>query len=96
MTIGGILYFFGVLYAWNTASKEVDEVDRVLTCYGKNVEGSSGRMKGYHNKKLFLGLNHIDRSLKIQFSPDMVVLNPTWKQNLRKELQLTNIYNVAF
>jgi hypothetical protein len=67
-----------------------------LTHYGKNVEGTSGRMKGFHNRENLHSPNVVDAMMKTRFTPDLVTLNPTWKQNIRKQLQLTNNYNVVF
>ena len=53
-------------------------------------------MKGYHNRKYFHSPNMIEGPMRTHFFPDLVTLNPTWKQNIRKQLQLTNNYNVLF
>lgn len=63
---------------------------------GKNVEGTPGRMKGYFNKATFFGYNHFEGAMKSPLRDDWVTLNPTFRQNVRKELQLTNNYNVVF
>jgi hypothetical protein len=78
------LYFFGVIYYWKSISNEYKELDDVLLNYGKNVEGTSGRMKGYHNKKMFHSPNMIEGPMRTHFFPELVTLNPTWKQNIRK------------
>jgi hypothetical protein len=96
LVYGGIAYFFGVLYYWKTISNEYVELDTVLANYGKNVEGTSGRMKGYHSRKPFHQVNMIEGPMRSHFVPDLVTVNPTWKQNIRKELQLTNNHNVVF
>ena len=96
MTLGFVFYWVGMLYYWKTISNEYKELDDVLMNYGKNVEGTSGRMKGYHNRKNFHSVNMIEGPMRTHFTPDMVTLNPTWKQNIRKQLQLTNNYNVKF
>lgn len=58
--------------------------DEFLTSLGKNVEGTAGRMQGYHNKAKIRSFNVFDTFLKAPLTPDLVVLNPTWRQNLRK------------
>jgi len=50
---GGLLYWGSVIFYWKQISEEYKEIDEVLKNYGKNVEGTSGRMKGYHNQKMF-------------------------------------------
>lgn len=96
LTITGILYWGAVLYYWKGISNEYAELDEVLMRYGKNVEGTSGRMKGYHNRKNFHVPSFPEGVMRTHFTPDMVTLNPTWKQNIRKQLHLTNNYNVQF
>ena len=96
VTYLGILYWVSILSFWKGVSMEYDELDEVLQNYGKNVEGTSGRMKAYHDRKEFQRVNTVEGILRSHFEPNMVTLNPTWRQNIRKELQLTNNYNVAF
>ena len=96
VTICGILYWGALLWYWKGISEDYQEIDDVLQNYGKNVEGTSGRMKAYHNRKEFHRINTVEAILRSHFQPNMVTLNPTWRQNIRKELQLTNKYNVAF
>lgn len=96
LTLGAILYWGAVIAYWKGISEDYNEVDKVLLNYGKNVEGTSGRMKGYHNRKTFHTPNFPEGIMRTHFSPDMVTLNPTWRQNIRKQLQLTNNYNVQF
>jgi len=96
LTYGAVLYWAAVIYYWKSISEEYKELDEVLQNYGKNVEGTSGRMKGYHNKHLLHNPNMIEGPMRTHFFPELVTLNPTWKQNIRKELQLTNHYNVVF
>lgn len=96
LTYTAILYWAAVIYYWKSISNDYKEIDTVLTKYGKNVEGTSGRMKGYHNQKPFHNPNMIEGPMRTHFFPELVTLNPTWKQNIRKQLQLTNNYNVAF
>ena len=96
LTLAGVVYVVGMLNYWKGISDEYAEIDQVLTNYGKNVEGTSGRMKGYHNHKQLHRVNTIEGLLYTHFWPNMVTLNPTWRQNIRKELQLTNNYNVVF
>jgi len=81
---GGLLYWGAVVWYWNQISKEYQEIDEVLKNYGKNVEGTSGRMKGYHNQKMLHTPNMIEGPMRTHFFPDLVTLNPTWRQNIRK------------
>jgi hypothetical protein len=96
LTYGSVIYLACVLVYWKQISDEYSELDEVLVNYGKNVEGTSGRMKGYHNKKPFHNPNMIEGPMRTHFFPELVTLNPTWRQNIRKQLQLTNHHNVAF
>ena len=96
LTYGALFFSACVLFYWNKISNDYAEVDKVLMLYGKNVEGTSGRMKGYHDRKPFHNPNVIEAQMRTHFFPELVTLNPTWKQNIRKQLQLTNSYNVAF
>ena len=52
LTVAGIVYVVGLINYWKGISDEYREIDNVLCNYGKNVEGTSGRMKGYHNQKM--------------------------------------------
>ncbi len=74
----------------------VDKMDQTLQMYGKNVEGSQGRMKGYHTRKLLRSPNAFDYMMRAPLTANEIILNQTWTQNLRKEIQLTNHYNVEF
>jgi len=96
LTYASVFYVFSILYYWKGISEEYKEIDNVLTNLGKNVEGTSGRMKGYHSRTQLHRLNSIEGPMRTHFYPELVTLNPTWKQNIRKELQLTNNYNVNF
>lgn len=96
LTYTAILYWASVIYYWKKISNEYQELDDVLVNYGKNVEGTSGRMKGYHHRKPFHNPNMIEGPMRTHFYPELVTLNPTWRQNIRKQLQLTNYHNVAF
>lgn len=96
LTLGAFLYWGCVLVYWKSISEDYKELDKVLTFYGKNVEGTSGRMKGNHNRKNFHIPSFPEGIMRTHFRSDFVTLNPTWKQNLRKELQLTNNHNVQF
>ena len=94
LTFAAILYVGAMLNYWKGISQEYEEIDQVLLNYGKNVEGTSGRMKGYHNRKQFHRVNTIEGLLYTHFWPSMVTLNPTWRQNIRKELHLLNNHSV--
>ena len=84
LTIGGFFTLVGFFWYWKNISLEYEELDKVLMNYGKNVEGTSGRMKGYHNRKQYHVALFPESVMRSHFTPDMVVLNPTWKQNIRK------------
>jgi hypothetical protein len=81
---GGLLYWGAVIWYWKQISNEYQEIDEVLKNYGKNVEGTSGKMKGYHSQKMFHSPNMIEGPMRTHFFPDLVTLNPTWRQNIRK------------
>ena len=90
------LAFFCALYEWKKHSNQIKAYDDILLGYGKNVEGMSGRYGGFHDKKMLRGPTNFDMLFRVPIENDQIVINPTWKQNLRKELQLTNSYNVQF
>ena len=56
----------------------------------------SGRYRGYHHNKRLTGPHTMEWFFSAPVTDDMVIINQTWKQNLRKELQLTNYHNVRF
>ena len=84
LTLGFVLYWAAVVYYWKGISNDYSEIDDVLMAYGKNVEGTSGRMKGYHDRKTFHTPNFPEAYMRTHFFPSMVTLNPTWRQNIRK------------
>lgn len=88
------LAWFGALYEWKKHSNQIQEYDDLLLGYGKNIEGMSGRYTGFHDQKMLRSPTYFDVLFRVPISPDQIVINPTWKQNIRKELQLTNSYNV--
>ena len=55
-----------------------------LTGLGKNVEEGAGRMQGYHHRAKLRSFNVFDTFLKAPLTSDQIVLNPAWRQNLRK------------
>jgi hypothetical protein len=55
-----------------------------LLASGKNIEGMSGRYIGYHNTKPLRGPSLADAAFRVPISPREIVLNQTWKQNIRK------------
>jgi hypothetical protein len=59
-------------------------MDQMLLNYGKNVEGSQGRMQGFHKQKQMRSPNFFDALFRAPLTGDLIVLNPTWKQNIRK------------
>ena len=64
--------------------------------YGKNVEGMSGRYKGFHNSVYLRPPSFFEYMFKTPIQPYMMVISPAWKANIRKELQLTNTEGVRF
>ena len=68
-TLGFVFFWAGLIYYWKSISNEYKEIDDVLLAYGKNVEGTSGRMKGYHNTKTFHNLNMIEAPMRSHFYP---------------------------
>lgn len=89
------LWVFSI-FDMKSYSLGVEYSDELLLKYGKNIEGSIGRMKGFHARAPVRSPNFFDAFFKAPLTADQIVLNPTWKQNLRKELQLTNANNVQF
>jgi len=63
---------------------------------GKNIEGMSGRYRGYHNTKPLRGPAVVEGLFKVPIQYDQIVLSQAWKQGLRKELHLTNSNGVVF
>ena len=97
----GILVLFafsilGAFYEWKTQSNQISAYDDLLLSYGKNIEGRSGRYTGFHSTNMLRSPTFFDMLFRVPITPDKVIINQTWKQNLRKELQLTNSYNVQF
>lgn len=90
------LAWVAALYQWNEHSNRIREHDALLLAQGKNIEGMSGRYTGYHNTKRLQGPNTMEVFFSSPITDDMIIINQTWKQNLRKELQLTNYHNVRF
>lgn len=56
----------------------------------------SGRYVGYHNTNPLRGPSMLDGLFRNPLTPDQVIVNPTWRQNIRKEIQLTNSNGVSF
>ena len=50
MVTSFILLWALAIFEMKGYSKSVDSVDEQLTLYGKNVEGSQGRMKSFHKR----------------------------------------------
>ncbi len=88
------LAWIGAIYEWKTHSNEIKAYDDILLGYGKNIEGMSGRYGGFHSKKMLRSPTCFDLLFRVPISSDQIIINQTWKQNIRKELQLTNSYNV--
>lgn len=96
MVVSFIALWGLAIWEMKAYSVSVDRVDQQLTLYGKNVEGSQGRMKGFHKRTPVITPNFWDAFFKSPLHANQIELNPTWRQNIRKELQLTNTYNVQF
>lgn len=96
MVISFIALWVLGIWQMKAYSVAVDKVDQQLTLYGKNVEGSQGRMKGFHKRTPMITPNFWDSFFRSPLQANQIEINPTWRQNIRKELQLTNSYNVNF
>jgi len=59
-------------------------LDDTLQMYGKNVEGSQGRMKGYHTQKWMRTPNAFDYMMRAPLESKDIIINQTWTQNIRK------------
>ena len=91
-----LLAWFGALYEWGNNTNEIKAYDEMLMGYGKNIEGMSGRYTGFHDRKPLRSPQPFDLMFKVPISDDQLTINPTWRQNLRKELHMTNFHNVQF
>jgi hypothetical protein len=91
-----LVAWFYNLMEYKAYSLATDKMDLTLQMYGKNVEGSQGRMKAYHTQKNVRSPNAFDYMMRAPLTSNEVIINQTWTQNLRKEIQLTNHYNVEF
>lgn len=78
------LAFLGALYEWKQHTNEIKKYDSLLLAYGKNVEGMTGRFEGFHDTKPLRGPTAFDAFFRAPLTPDQIILNQTWKQNLRK------------
>ena len=96
LTIAFFVAWFGNWFEYKTTSMAAERMDDILQGQGKNVEGTQGRMKGYHHKKVVRAPNAFDYFMRAPLTSDQIEINPTWTQNIMKELQLTNAYNVEF
>lgn len=90
------LTFFCALFEWRKHTNLITEHDNFLLASGKNIEGMSGRYIGYHDTKPLRGPSLLDNLFRSPITPDQIIVNPTWRQNIRKELQLTNSQGVVF
>jgi hypothetical protein len=96
MVVSFVALWVLAIWQMKAYSVAVDKVDQQLTLYGKNVEGSQGRMKGFHKRTAVITPNFWDAFFRSPLNANQIEINPTWRQNIRKELQLTNAYNVQF
>lgn len=94
MVTSFVLVWFLAIFDMKAYSRAVDSVDDQLQLYGKNVEGSQGRMKGFHKRTPIRTPNFWDSFFRTPLFANQIEINPTWRQNIRKELQLTNTHNV--
>lgn len=78
------LAWFGALYEWKSHSNRILAHDEFLLASGKNIEGMSGRYLGYHDKKPLRGPSVFDLWFRVPIQPNMIIVNQTWKQNIRK------------
>jgi len=72
------------LYEWTTHSKRIQAHDEFLLASGKNIEGMSGRYTGFHDKKPLRGPSAFDLWFRVPITPNQIIINQTWKQNIRK------------
>lgn len=93
---GFLLSWIWASFEWGSYLRTIQEHDAFLLSAGKNIEGMSGRYTGYHNSNMVRSPTLFDTAFRVPISPDMIIINQTWKQNIRKQLQLTNTHNVAF
>jgi hypothetical protein len=84
MVTSFILLWGLAIFEMKGYSKAVDSVDEQLTLYGKNVEGSQGRMKAFHKRTPVRSPNFWDAFFRSPLNAHQIELNPTWKQNIRK------------
>jgi hypothetical protein len=91
-----VLTWVSIAYEWKRNTRIIQEHDDFLLASGKNIEGMSGRYTGYHDTKPLRGPSWFDLGLRVPLTPDQLIINQTWKQNIRKELQLTNANRVEF
>ena len=71
-------------WEWKSNSNKIRSHDRLLMAQGQNVEGMSGRYIGYHDTKKLRGPGTMEMFFKSPITDDMIIINQTWKQNLRK------------
>lgn len=88
--------WFAALYEWKQTSNKIKSHDQLRLAMGQNVSGMSGRYIGYHNTNFLRGPIAWDLFFRVPITDDMVIINPTWRQNIRKHLQMSNYHNVDF
>lgn len=96
LVVMATLTFASALYEWKTTSNKLVQHDQLLMSYGKNIEGMSGRYTGFHNTYHLTGPILLDMMFRTPISHNQIIISPSWKGNLRKELQLTNAEGVEF
>ena len=79
-----VLAFLAGFFEWRSHTSRILSYDEFLLRSGKNIEGMSGRYRGYHNTKPLRGPSFIEGMLVVPIQYDQVVLSDAWKQNLRK------------
>jgi hypothetical protein len=72
------------LWEWRSHTNRILQHDNFLLASGKNIEGMSGRYIGYHNTKPLRGPSMFDALFRIPLDPNEIIINQTWKQNIRK------------
>ena len=78
------LTWIGALYEWKQNSNRILAHDSLLLAQGQNVQGMSGRYVGLHDTKPLRGPASWDLFFRTPITDDMIIINQTWKQNIRK------------
>jgi hypothetical protein len=84
LTFGLLFLSVSAIIDWKTTSLSIEKFDKLLFQYGKNNEGNVGRMKGYHSQKPLRSFDIFNLSTRTPLQARDIIMNQTWKQNLRK------------